>query len=71
MIMCILALVLNENVHNCVGFEKPCDKLRRFWKTLFMIASVLGEDVHTCVGFGKLCDHCVGVGRRCAYLRRF
>ena len=63
--MCILASVVNKYVHTCVGFERVCVYVCRFWMTMCILASVFDDYVHNCIGFEQLCDDCFGLKLLC------
>jgi len=56
--MCVTAWVLDDYAHICLGFGRLCAYLRRFWMTMYMLASVLDDNVHSCVGDTSLPEVC-------------
>ena len=53
--LCILASVINDFVHSCIGCGRLCAFLHRLWTTLGILASVLDDFMHSCIGFKWLC----------------
>ena len=51
----ILASVMDDFVHACIGFGRFCAFLHRLWTTWCILASVLDDFMHSCIGFKWLC----------------
>ena len=49
--LCILASVMDDFVHSCIGFGRLCAFLHRLWTTWGILASVLDDFMHSCIGF--------------------